>query len=285
MNDISYVCLSDMHLGEEDSLLTNLKTASIKTDPYQASPVMKQLEKCLRHLIKNNERPEKPVLILNGDILEMALTTTNEAAMGFERFIELVIPEGDELFEKIIYIPGNHDHHLWETAREIQYANYIKNKEPRQYLDKPWHTTEMFFKDDTPRVPSYFLTNLIQRYDHLGKKGFKIHVAYPNFGLFNEKRQRCVIFHHGHYIESLYYLMSTLKGMIFPDQEKASGVREIEAENFAWIDFFWSPNSLLVAQLHCTSPKILCLTLHQRVSTIRREVAEALPTPLPSRLS
>ena len=240
MADIRYVCLSDMHLGEEDSLLTDLQQGSTDIDPLNASPVMKQLVECIKHLV--SQISPKPALILNGDILEMALSTVNEAAMVFERFIELIMPDGDPLFEKIIYIPGNHDHHLWETAREIQYANYIENRtEPAQRLQTPWHTTEMFFENDTPKVDSYFLTKLVQRYEHL--EDFKIHVAYPNFGLFNESNQKSVIFHHGHYIESLYHLMSTLKGMIFPDQKrklKNMEIKELEAENFAWIDFFWS---------------------------------------------
>jgi len=71
-----------MHLGEEDSLLTNLKTASTDPDPSQASPVLKQLVECLNALISHNESPGKPTLILNGDILELALTTDNQAAMG-----------------------------------------------------------------------------------------------------------------------------------------------------------------------------------------------------------
>src|SRR3972149_8452995 len=101
MPDIHYVCLSDMHLGEEDSLLTNLKTASTDTDPTQPSPVMRQLVECLRYLIARNENQEKPTLILNGDILELALTNTNQAAMVFERFIELILPPGGSLFTRI----------------------------------------------------------------------------------------------------------------------------------------------------------------------------------------
>ena len=72
MPDIRYVCLSDMHFGEEDSLLTNLKTASFDPDPFQASPVLQQLVACLRDLIGKNEGGPKPTLILNGDILELA---------------------------------------------------------------------------------------------------------------------------------------------------------------------------------------------------------------------
>lgn len=238
MPDIRYVCLSDMHLGEEDSLLTNLKVASTDTDPAVASPVMQQLIDCLKLLISCNEKPEKPSLILNGDILELALTTDNQAAMAFERFIELIMPPEGGLFDKIIYIPGNHDHHLWESARETQYANYIKKIRPGKPLPVPWHTTNMFVETDPNPVPAYFLTRLVQRHRHL--KDLVISTAYPNFGLLSEDRQKCTIFHHGHFIESLYQLMSFLKTLIFPDHPAPLHVWDIEAENFAWIDFFWS---------------------------------------------
>jgi hypothetical protein len=69
MPDIRYVCLSDTHFGEEDSLLTNLKTASTDTDPSQPSPVLIHLVNCLKELISQNEDNTKPTLILNGDIL------------------------------------------------------------------------------------------------------------------------------------------------------------------------------------------------------------------------
>src|SRR5690242_17653937 len=130
--DIKYVCLSDMHLGAENSLLTKLTDDCSDTEPTKPSPVLQQLVECLRVLTSQNKNI-KPTLILNGDILELALATDNLAAMTFERFIELIFPPDKEqwLFEKIVYIPGNHDHHLWETARETQYLNFIANN-PKQ---------------------------------------------------------------------------------------------------------------------------------------------------------
>ena len=238
MPDIRYVCLSDTHFGEEDSLLTNLKTASTDTDPSRPSPVLVQLVNCLKHLIAQNEQNQKPTLILNGDILELALTTTNEAAMAFERFVECIMPPGEELFDRIIYIPGNHDHHLWETARETQYTEYIGEILPGQYLPIPFHTTSMFTENSPRPLISYFLTRLIRRYEHLEEK--QINVAYPNFGLFDHDGRKSVIFSHGHYIEPLYQLMSFLRNLMFPDREKPLHIWDIEAENFAWIDFFWS---------------------------------------------
>lgn len=238
MPDIRYVCLSDTHFGEEDSLLTNLKTASTEIDYAKPSPVLEQLVACLRKLIEQNEKPQKPILVLNGDILELALSTTNEAAMVFERFIELIMPPGSELFQRIIYIPGNHDHHLWETARETQYVEYLSGIEPQGLLQRPWHTTNLFIELTERSVPSYFLTRLVRRYDHL--KDITIETIYPNLGLVDEAKRKCVIFHHGHFIEPLYTLMTFLRTLIFEDSKPPEAIWDLEAENFAWIDFFWS---------------------------------------------
>lgn len=242
--DIRYVCLSDLHLGGEMSLLTNVTymppPGGTEVDPSKASPVMQDLFNCLRYLLSKNQGQSKPTLILLGDILELALADDNVAAMVFERFLEQAMPEGGELFERIFYIPGNHDHHLWEIARETQYISNYLPTHPQDPLEIPRHVTRNLFMelvDDDNKVPSFFLDGLMHRYTHL--KDFTIYTAYPNFGLI--RGERAVIFHHGHFIESIYQLMSTLKNMIFPDQGKLiRKVDDLEAENFAWIDFFWS---------------------------------------------
>jgi UDP-2,3-diacylglucosamine pyrophosphatase LpxH len=240
MPDIQYVAISDMHLGAHTSVLTNLKTASDEIDGLTPSPVLVKLVDCLRSLIDQNEnKAVKPTLVLNGDILELALADDHDAAMAFERFIDLIMPDDNKLFDKIFFIPGNHDHHLWETARESQYVDYISSKEPVKkpwgsVLESPWHTTRMF----SDPVRSFFLTALIQRRHNLAD--MTIQTFYPNFGLLSKDRKRCVAFHHGHFVESIYRLMSTLKTMLFTGSRIPSEVWNLEAENFAWIDFFWS---------------------------------------------
>src|ERR1044072_1849287 len=207
MPDIRYVCLPDMHLGAQNSLLTNLTDDCKDTEPTVASPVLLHLVACLRELIAQNENSsEKPTLILNGDVLELALTTDNEAAMVFERFIELIWPaSGERLFKEIIYLPGNHDHHLWETARETQYINYLtKQKAPGSLLGVPWHATSMFLPDPNPHaVSSVCLTGIIiRRYPHLQED--TITTAYPNLALLTPDKRRSIIFSHGHFTESMY---------------------------------------------------------------------------------
>ncbi|MEK7397142.1 MAG: metallophosphoesterase [Candidatus Poribacteria bacterium] len=250
MGNIRYVCLSDMHLGEKDSLLTNLNDKGA-IDTKKASPVMEQLVKCLKYIIsESNKDGIKPTLVLNGDIFELALAEMNTAAMVFDRFLELIKPYGDRLFKDIVYIPGNHDHHFWEIAREDQYVNYITKKiEQGDDMKPPWHTTNVFMEDPhNLMVPAYFINNLIERYARpSGAKRFNASVAYPNFGIvkkFKDKSNRCIVFHHGHFIESIYMLMSNLSELFSQDDKnnnnESKEIWQIEGENFAWIDFFWS---------------------------------------------
>ena len=260
MGDIRYVCISDMHLGEEDSILTNLKDDDV--NPAEASPVMRCLVSCLRELIpKDMER--KPTLILNGDILELALAKTNQSAMVFERFLELTMEKDNELFDDVIYyVPGNHDHHIWELARETQYVEYIKRHPEEHLLPPPWHKTTMIKGAEMgwrgAPIQSNFLNSLIQRHAssvldeldiiHPGHRDLdrirlgddvKIHVAYPNLALLSG--DRCVVFHHGHFLDSRYWFMSKLKAYIFGiDREFPETIEDLESENFAWIEFLWS---------------------------------------------
>ncbi len=248
MADIRYVCLSDMHFGEEDSLLTNLNKKRSQTDLAKPSPVLVKMVQGLRDLIgKNVNKSIKPTLILNGDILELALSSTSDASMAYLRFIELVMEEGNELFKEIVYIPGNHDHHLWELARETQYVNFIKDKNPEDTLKEPWHNTKIFIENYEKAPPSFYLNALVKMLDHLkddkreaaGKDPFKVTVAYPNFGLLSDDCKKSVLFSHGHYIEPLYHLMSRLRVELLGG-EMPEEIWGIEGENFAWVDFFWS---------------------------------------------
>jgi len=237
MPDIRYVCFSDTHFGADNSLLTNLGPGSVHADPTTPSPVLTRLVACLRALIATSESPTKPTLILNGDILELALTTDNIAAMAFERFIELILPaSGESLFDKtILYIPGNHDHHLWETARETQYVNFISRQPWGGVLEIPWHTTKMCAPD---AVPATLMNGLLRRYPHAN--GTVVGTVYPNFGLVSADGERCVVFSHGHFTESIYMLMTNLKNLLFPGRTAPGPTWDLEAENFAWIDFYWS---------------------------------------------
>ncbi|WP_456432669.1 hypothetical protein [Thermosulfuriphilus sp.] len=247
---LRYICLSDLHLGEEDGLLTNLYPGQDRVDPQRPSPVLKALSLCLGELVEASDEP--PSLIILGDGLELALSSLDQAAMVFERLLEVFFVENGPLFKEIIYLPGNHDHHIWEVAREVQYADYVaRSLSPGPSLPQPWHHSRMLAQKPYHLVRPVFLEALIRRFESL--KDLSLKVAYPNFALLDSKGRRIVCFHHGHLIEPIYLLMSILKKILFPASGKIPrleqiiseiysqmNIDQIEAENFAWIDFFWS---------------------------------------------
>lgn len=244
MSNIRYICLSDIHLGQPDSIMTRLNSDQTGIDLTRASPALEELCKGLRDLIeKNDKQTSMTTLILAGDILEIALAQMNKATMVFQHFIEHLMPQGKErLFDKIIYIPGNHDHHMWELGRETQYVkNYLWEPRgmPGEDLEAPWHKTSLLQTYKGKELPeAYYLKNLIHRYEFL--KDFNVSLAYPNFALFDKNKDRCALFHHGHFVQEIYYMMSVLATILFPKEPVPRNIQEIETENFAWIDFFWS---------------------------------------------
>jgi len=230
-----YVCLSDLHLGEEDSLLTDVE------DPSRSSPVLRCLAECLAEILAGNQPgAPKPTLILAGDVLELALCPAQQALTAFEQFLRSVMPANSELFGEIVYIPGNHDHHMWIAAREAQYVNYLGRLAPGEPVAAPWDTTKVVMdlagKD---RLVHGLLTAAARRIPHLGERGFEILAAYPNFGVMDASN-RAVVFHHGHFIEPAYRFFSTLASLFFPQQGLPEDVYTLEKENSSWIDFFWS---------------------------------------------
>jgi UDP-2,3-diacylglucosamine pyrophosphatase LpxH len=241
MADIRFVCLSDLHFGAENSILTSLVEGQVIVDPTRASPVLERLVAGMRTLIDHNEdKSRKPTLILNGDVLELALASDNVALMVFELFLDRIFPpDGEPLFDPtILYQPGNHDHHLWETSREQHYGDFLRTLPPDAELPIPRHTTRLFYKHDPLPVPSPLLNQLAQRRAH--RSNVNIRVSYPNLGLQAADSKTVVLLHHGHFAESIYHLMTTLRDLIFPDRTAPSTADDVEAENFAWIDFFWS---------------------------------------------
>jgi hypothetical protein len=226
------VVLSDLHFGAANSTLSHVVAGQV--DPHEASSVLAGLLDGLEALSRGSGTP--PTLVLAGDILDLALSSDNVAAMVFERFATCAAA-GKLFADPILLIPGNHDHHLWEMARETQYVAYLGTHSRDRDLDPAWHTTRMLTATDPQPVPSRLLEALIQR---ATGTSMSVRAVYPNLALRNE--QRAVVISHGHFTEPLYTLVSALKTMLFPEQrtDTPTHVWEWEAENFAWIDFFWS---------------------------------------------
>lgn len=85
--------------------------------------------------------------------------------MRSRRLVELAFPtNGPALFApELWFVPGNHDHHLWEGAREGQYATYLSQLSSGDLLNPPWHVTRMFTERDPDAVQSEVLNAVVRR--------------------------------------------------------------------------------------------------------------------------
>jgi hypothetical protein len=245
MTDIRYVIVSDLHFGAQNSVLTSLaERPATATDtgfsvaPDQPTPVLTGLVDGLRHLTRDQDRP--PTLILAGDILDLALSPDEMSAMVFRLFARQAFADGPPVFGNVVhYVPGNHDHHLWEVTREGQYVTYVGQQSADAELAAPWHTTKLQPAKERPAAVSALLAELIRSQ---AGPGINVEVSYPNMALRSPDGRRCLIVSHGHYTEHIYSLMSRLRDTLYPNQRPAGyvDIESLEEENFAWIDFFWS---------------------------------------------
>jgi hypothetical protein len=244
---LRFVCISDLHLGARSSILTPARAPSggagasaSATDA--AAPDRSALEaygRCLRALALSDP-VSPPTLVINGDLLEMALSSLSNAANALDYFLSAVLgPEETWPFaDRIVFLAGNHDHHLWESARESWHFEQIRHQQAHDYLPPVPHVTDVAGQIGDSIVIDPLLTALIRRHPALAR--CEVQAAYPNFGVYDATRGRQLIFHHGHFIETAYHLVSKVRTFFFPGAKSPEDIAGIESENFAWIDFFWS---------------------------------------------
>ncbi len=220
---VRWVILSDLHLGADQSVLTEI-------DGSTPSATARALADCLRTLAG----PDRPTLVLAGDAIELALTEMHTSFRAFEGFLELIHGGDPFMDDRIVYTPGNHDHHLWQFSRQQGYMRAIADTPPDEPLPEIWFTSGLDPDADLPLSPLVALMRRNPRWD-----GVFIDAVYPNLALRVPGVDRAVIVHHGHYTEPIYRAMSRLGSLVFP-ADPPSTVEQLELENNAWIDFLWS---------------------------------------------
>ncbi|MHB1518265.1 MAG: metallophosphoesterase family protein [Acidimicrobiales bacterium] len=238
MASIRWVCISDLHLGALNSLLTNVTSDGQHVDRSSPSPVLSSLCQCLESLRDGSERP--PQLVLLGDLFELALTAPEDAAATFSQFIGTLSPggTGSAVDPSLRFIPGNHDHHLWSRASDDRYVQLLAEDPTAMPTARDRHATSLV--PSNVRVPARdrFVETLANRGLRTGK--ISVEQSYPNLGLVDATGGRAVVLSHGHYIEPLYRMMSLLAKAFGTPRSGPTEAWQIEADNGGWIDFFWS---------------------------------------------
>lgn len=241
---IRYAVMSDLHFGATNSVVTTIRpdrsaAGGFSADPDVVSPLLEAVLSALDGLTADQGEP--PTLILAGDVLDLALSPDEVAIAAFSGFVDRAFGGGRPVFGPVVYfLPGNHDHHLWEGTREAAYTQTLQQLPPHAAIPAPRHTTRLKPAELAPSEGD-LMSALIHR--RPGCADVEVRVAYPNLALTTDQPDRVEVVSHGHFVESIYTLMSRLRQMLFPTQAdvgETTDVEVLEAENFAWIDFFWS---------------------------------------------
>ncbi|MEQ1586240.1 MAG: metallophosphoesterase [Cyclobacteriaceae bacterium] len=239
MKKIKYVCISDLHLGAPNSILTRLHPhivrGRLEPNPVEPTASLNAFAAALKEFLPAlHDRDDPPTLILLGDVLDLGFSPTHQVVMAFQRFVERIFPKNEPpLFAKnILFLPGNHDHSLWQSEKTQYFVNQIKRRKTKNVPDLV-ETTSMMAE---PEIVCNLLTEVINEYSHLTE--YSVKIAYPNIGFANQ--ERVVFLHHGHFIESIYRMMSEIGLALFDEKMDNVHVSEIERINGTWIDFIWS---------------------------------------------
>ena len=199
---ISHVCISDLHAGALSSVVTRLDR-KLCYEPGQPSATNAALGPALTKTLRTlNGDAAPPDLILLGDALELSASPPERSCDVLSTFLAVLYAEPAALFNRIVFVPGNHDHAIWTAER---YATREFGGGGAGRLGDYQHISPAFAAPATCRH-SRLLEQILS--------GLKLSVTvptyYPNFGLTPEDGQRVVVFHHGHFIEPMYRVMTGL---------------------------------------------------------------------------
>ena len=187
-------------------------------------------------------------LVLLGDALDLSLSPPGRSAEVFETFARALMLGGDgetkptHLSRQVFFIPGNHDHSLW-TALRYQTETFTEGHEDlslslqdKGVLTRFAQVTPAFTEPDE-KIQSSIIQEI---FSTATGEAFTVPVYYPNMGRYSEDTNRAVVFHHGHFIETTYKLLSILVAGFHGRECGPLSVEQLEKENGNWIDFGWS---------------------------------------------
>lgn len=205
---------SDIHLGDSDSRL----------DPNCSGYNKGHLFYKFVDLLYNHS-PRGPVdyLILNGDILDFSINSFTKScniAKKFFREIKKTEKEGQSIVKQIIYIPGNHDKHIWDAVEwEVNVIRKLKkHKDTRAFKRTQPGIIDLSTnsKDKNLLLPGVRYVEGENRYGDLFLEGLfedennklPINIVYPNLYI---KVNDCIyIITHGHMFDTPWVLLSEL---------------------------------------------------------------------------
>lgn len=214
--------ISDVHLGDSHCKLVQSGNVTATYDTF-------------KNVIFNFTKDDQlDYLVLNGDIIDFSINSFEESCIAAKPFFRAI--QKDALAKEIIYIPGNHDKHIWDAVEwETNIIRRLKDhQDPRPFRrtqpglidymnNKPLDLVGVSRVANTQRYGTLFLEGLFEK-----DKTLPINIVYPNLYIKTDKNVYIVT--HGHMLELAWVLLSEiLKGE--PELFEKIGIKELEEYN------------------------------------------------------
>jgi uncharacterized protein (UPF0297 family) len=214
------IIMSDIHLGKDEGYL------------FSQHPHYNSNCDALAAIFKINSGIDE--LVLNGDILDLALAGLDIAYGEMKRFFRFLAEVTD--VKRIVYLPGNHDHHLWRVIGEqIHIHERLRMGQlPPGHGDYACRFVDQRYSSLDPHHQPYIL------FPYLWPEGFQVPefvVKYPHHllkfpvpnGMGNTEYTNYLVT-HGHFLEELFKPVNYLVN--------PSGLAQLEAFNNMWLESF-----------------------------------------------
>jgi len=200
--------MSDFHIGENNGAVTTEPLHKINyikkegCDYFIHNKVDMLIDRVEAHIKKHGKID---YLILIGDIFDIAVKEKSDVFnLAHDFFSKYLVGN----FNEVIYIPGNHDHHMWELLQNDEFVN--KRIEVGKKASSLPHTLELKLEldehnehkivhlDEENHISKNynFIVSLLSNH----KNKVPVHISYPNLYIeCGQKLGICVT--HGHLLE------------------------------------------------------------------------------------
>ena len=205
MKILKLMALSDLHLGEPEGVLFNSE------DSFNLIDItINKIIELSRGDKDFNSGIEQ--LILIGDIIELSEATDEEAYTNTKFFLTSLLKKVE--IDKIIYVPGNHDHHLWvELLKRERGKDNYRDCIPKTQVNSSISNKKFFTKRCLPSTyPSE-----------------RVDVYYPNYRF--ETDNAYYFFDHGHLFSKVLDMSNMFK---FTDAENVKSLEDLEEQIYTF---------------------------------------------------
>jgi UDP-2,3-diacylglucosamine pyrophosphatase LpxH len=252
------VVISDIHIGDEMGIVRSQPAKGYSSGGKQGPfirDVFLGFQKKVGGVASGMPNKKIPYLVLNGDGWDVAIRNTDEVAdISQSLFAALDL---DKYFEQILFIPGNHDHHLWvmlqtqtcvvrplekaagSAAASTAFANLVGASvqafphEQSGILDLV--KCELTIPGVKPPYDGHvFLSGLT------GAKHIPINVVYPNLYLVPGAGgiASSILVTHGHFFELAWRLLTDVLAQLLVRERVRTDLVNLEMLNSPLTEFF-----------------------------------------------